>query len=204
MGSASRLLPLILVAAAVCACQSPSPRRILDRLPRQEGLVQLRGQPVTLLGRLPEVGEAAPEAVLVDRSMTERSLHDYRDGGILILSSVPSLDTPVCSRQTATFNEKAAALAPDVRILTVSMDLPMAQARWCGAHGVERVETASDYRYWDFGLAWGLRIRESGLLARAVFVVDREGRIVWRQVVPELTREPDYEAVLAAAAALGG
>jgi thiol peroxidase len=114
---------------------------------------------------------------------------------------VPSLDTPVCDLQTRRFNQEAARLGPDVQILTISMDLPFAQKRWCGAAGIERVTTLSDHREASFGTAYGVLIKELRLLARAVFVVDKDGVVRYVQIVPELSREPDYEAALAAAKA---
>jgi thiol peroxidase len=111
---------------------------------------------------------------------------------------VPSLDTPVCDAQTRRFNAEAASLGDDVVILTVSMDLPFAQARWCGAAGIDAVVTLSDHREAAFGEAYGVLIRELRLLTRAVFVVDREGTIRYRQIVKEITDEPDYDAPLQA------
>lgn len=175
----------------------PTAMSILDDYSERTEEVTLRGNPVTLLGEAVEVGESAPDFVAVGQDMQEKTLGDYQ-GKILVLSAVPSLNTGVCSRQTRTFNEKAAALGDDVAIVTVSMDLPFAQKKWCGAEGVERVETLSDYRHWSVGLAYGLKIKENGLLARSVHVIDPSGKVRYRQIVPELTTEPDYEAVLAA------
>ena len=114
------------------------------------------------------------------------------------MSAVPSLDTSVCSTETRRFNEEAAKLGDDVVVLTVSMDLPFAQKRWCGAEGIERVITLSDYRNADFGKAYGILIKELHLLARTVFVVDKQGVIRYIQPVKELSTEPDYNAVLEA------
>ena len=168
--------------------------------PERTDVVTARGNPVTLEGASVAKGMSAPDARLVGTDMTDMSISDYQ-GSVVILATVPSLDTGVCSRETQTFNERAAELSDDVIVLTVSMDLPMAQARWCGDNGVDRVVTASDYKYRDVGTAYGLRIKENGLLARAVFVIDRDGTIVYEQIVPELTTEPDYDAALAAAQA---
>ena len=121
----------------------------------------------------------------------------YR-GKICIISAVPSLDTPVCSIETRRFNEEAAKLGNDVVILTVSMDLPFAQKRWCAAEGIDRVVTLSDYRDKEFGKAYGVLIKELVLLARTVFVVDKQGVIRYIQQVKEQSTEPDYNAVLAA------
>jgi thiol peroxidase len=115
-----------------------------------------------------------------------------------VLSVAPSLDTPVCAAQTRTFNKAAAGLSGDVAILSVSLDLPFALARFCGAEGIERVITATDYKYRNFGEAYGVFVRELGLLARAVFVIGKDDRIAHAEYVREMTQEPDYAAALAA------
>ncbi len=120
----------------------------------------------------------------------------------MIISSVPSLDTAVCDIQTRKFNEEAANLSADAVVLTISMDLPFAQKRWCGATGVDNVRTLSDHRDASFATAFGVLIKELRLLARAVFVVDKAGTIRYIQIVDELTHEPDYEAAIDAARAL--
>jgi thiol peroxidase len=112
---------------------------------------------------------------------------------------VPSLDTSVCDLETRKFNEKAAQLGSDVVVLTISMDLPFAQTRWCGAAGIKNVQTLSDYRDASFGNAYGVLIKDLRLLARAVFVVDKKGVVRYLQIVPEIATEPDYDAVLKAA-----
>jgi len=117
---------------------------------------------------------------------------------VVVLVSVPSLDTPVCDIETRRFNEEAASLSDDVAILTLSMDLPFAQKRWCGAAGVTRVTTLSDHRDAQFGCAYGVLIKELRLLARAVFVVDREGVLRYADIIKEITHEPDYDAVIEA------
>nr|HPQ81995.1 thiol peroxidase [bacterium] len=117
---------------------------------------------------------------------------------ICVISSVPSLDTPVCDMETRRFNEEAGKLGQDTAILTVSMDLPFAQKRWCGASGVSRVTTLSDYRGAEFGNSWGVLVKELHLLARCVFVVDREGMVRYVQLVREIASEPDYASVLEA------
>jgi len=161
-----------------------------------EGAVTFQGHPLTLVGRLPEVGQAVPDVTLVGNDLEEVTVASLQ-GSPLIVASVPSLDTPVCSTETRRFNEEAAGLG-GVRVLTVSMDLPFAQKRWCGAEGIEHVTTASDHRDAAFGQAWGVLIKGLRLLARAVFVVDSGGVLRYKQLVPEMTDEPDYEPVLAA------
>ncbi|MGB2822472.1 MAG: thiol peroxidase [Phycisphaerae bacterium] len=161
------------------------------------GAVTFKGKRLTLVGEGPGVGEPAPAVALLANDLTEVSLSDFR-GKIRVISVVPSLDTPVCDAQTRRFNAEAVALGGDVVVLTVSMDLPFAQARWCGAAGIDAAVTLSDHRDAAFGEAYGLLIKELRLLTRAVFVVDREGTIRYRQIVAEITDQPDYEAVLQA------
>ena len=160
--------------------------------------VTLHGNPMTLVGDPVQVGSPAPDATLVDNEMKPVSLSSYR-GKVVILATVPSLDTPVCDMETRRFNSEATKLSDDVVILTVSMDLPFAQKRWCGAAGVDRVVTLSDHREAALGQAYGLLIKELRLLARAVLVLDRDGIVRYRQLVKEVGDEPDYAAALAAA-----
>ena len=165
------------------------------------GLATMHGNPLTLLGAGVAVGDKAPDFGLLKNDLSPATLKDYA-GKVLILSVVPSLDTPVCDMQTRRFNQEAAALGDGVRVLTVSMDLPFAQARWCGAAGVERVLTLSDHREASFGQAYGLLIKELRLLARAVLVVDALGVIRHYQLVGEVSQEPDYDAALSVARSL--
>ncbi len=163
----------------------------------------MKGRALTLLGEEPKVGREAPDFTVLDGDMKEVHLSAY-DGKTRIVASVPSLDTSVCDTETRRFNEAAAALGADFVILIISMDLPFAQKRWCGAAGVNRVVTLSDHRDGSFGKSYGLLIRELRLLARAVLVIDAKGFLRYKQIVEELTREPDYDAALAAAKAFGG
>jgi len=158
------------------------------------GLVTMKGKALTLVGDEPAIGRKAPNFVAVDNSLTEVDLSAYR-GKTCILSSVPSLDTPVCATETRKFNEEASRLGADVVIVTISMDLPFAQKRWCGAEGISRIQTLSDHRDASFGLSYGVLIKELRLLARAVHIVDGKGVLRYRQLVPEVASEPDYEAV---------
>ncbi len=159
------------------------------------GIITSRGNPLTLLGSEVRVGDRAPDFVALanDGSPFQFSSMPRK---ICILVSVPSLDTPVCDIETRRFNEEAGHLDPSVTVLTLSMDLPFAQKRWCGAAGVTRVQTLSDHREASFGLAYGVLIKESRLLARAVFVVDENGVIRYIQIVKDTSNEPDYGAVL--------
>lgn len=166
-----------------------------NRMKERAGMITMRGNPLTLIGDDLKVGDAAPEFEVLDNDLMPVRLSSFRDK-VCVISSVPSLDTPVCDMETRRFNEEAGRLGGDVVILTISMDLPFAQKRWCGAAGVDKVTTLSDHRYATFGNAYGVLIKELRLLARAVFVVDREGSIRYVQLVRELTQEPDYEPVL--------
>lgn len=161
------------------------------------GIITIHGSPLTLVGSGLKVGDPAPDFELLDNDLSPVRLSSFRSK-VLIISSVPSLDTPVCDMETRRFNEEAGKLGEDVRILTVSMDLPFAQKRWCGSAGVDRVITLSDHRQASFGTAYGVLIKELRLLARAVFVLDREGIIRYIHIVKEITDEPDYNAVLEA------
>jgi thiol peroxidase len=165
------------------------------------GAVTMKGSPLTLLGPLPKVGERAPDFAALGNDLQPVKLSAFR-GKKVVISSVPSLDTPVCDLQTRRFNAEAERLGPDVPILTISMDLPFAQARWCGAAGVKNVRTLSDHRDAAFGKAFGLLVEELRLLARAVLIVDRVGIIRYVQLVKEIGQEPDYDAALAALAAV--
>ncbi|MBU0640652.1 MAG: thiol peroxidase [Planctomycetes bacterium] len=163
----------------------------------REGVITFKGNPLTLIGPALKPGDESPHFTLTANDLSDLSCTAYH-GQVVALSVVPSLDTPVCATQTRTFNQQATQLWSEVIVLTVSMDLPFAQRRFCGAEGIERVITASDYKHRTFGPAFGVLIKELGLLARAVFVIDRNGKLVHVEYVPEVTSEPNYEAALAA------
>ncbi len=165
------------------------------------GLVTMNGKPLTLLGREVKVGDRAPEFTVTRNDMTPATLADFK-GKALILSSVPSLDTTVCAIETRRFNKEASGLGPNVLVLTISMDLPFGQKRWCSLEKVERVVTLSDYREASFGMNYGVLIKEMHILARAVFLVDRDGMVRYMEVVPELAREPDYAKLFEAVRSL--
>jgi thiol peroxidase len=162
------------------------------------GAVTMRGNPVTLLGPEIKAGQQAPGFSAVGKGLAALNLEQFK-GKVKIISSVPSLDTPVCDAETRRFNEEASKLPADVQILTISMDLPFAQARWCGAAGVDKVTTASDYKTREFGEKYGTLMKENGLLCRAVFVVDKNDRVVYSEYVGEIANHPNYEAALEAA-----
>jgi thiol peroxidase len=161
--------------------------------------VTFKGNPLTLAGQAVQVGQPAPDF----------TLHYYKDGmqtltpsnlkgKPTIISVVPSLDTPVCAVQTKRFNQELAALGERINALTVSLDLPFAQGRFCGAEGISNMQTASDYQTRSFGNNWGMLIEELKLLARGVFVLDANGKVAYAETVPEVTSEPNYEAALSA------
>ncbi len=161
------------------------------------GAVTFQGNPLTLAGTEVKVGDSAPDVEVLGNDLSPVKLSSYK-GKVCLISVVPSLDTPVCDMQTRKFNEAAGNLGENVAILTISMDLPFAQARWCGAAGVDKVVTLSDHRDAAFGEAYGVLIKELRLLARAIFVVDKDGAVQYIQLVKEVTEEPDYDDVLGA------
>jgi len=159
--------------------------------------VTFKGNPLTLAGNEVQVGQVAPDF----------TLHYYEDGlktitpadlkgKPTILSVVPSLDTPVCATQTKRFNQELAALGDQINAVTVSLDLPFAQGRFCGAEGISNIRTGSDYQDRSFGQNWGMLIEELKLLARGVFVLDANGKVVYAETVKEVTEEPNYGAAL--------
>ena len=155
----------------------------------------MKGNPLTLIGKELKIGDSAPDVEVLDNNLSPVKLSSFR-GKICVISSVPSLDTPVCDMETRRFNKEAGKLSADIQILTISMDLPFAQKRWCGAAGVDKLVTLSDHRNASFGIAYGVLIKELRLLARSVFVADREGIIKYIQMVNEISKEPDYNAIM--------
>jgi thioredoxin-dependent peroxiredoxin len=166
-------------------------------LRERTGLITFKGQPMTLLGDDILEGSQAPEFRVVGNDLNPVTLADSANH-VRLLSVLPSLDTGVCDTMGRKFNERAAALPAQVEVYTISLDLPFAQKRWCGSAGIERMKTLSDYQDRSFGLNYGVLIKELKLLARSVWVIDQNGLIAYRQIVPEVTHEPDYDAALAA------
>jgi thiol peroxidase len=161
------------------------------------GIVTMKGKPVTLIGPALEPGNKAPDFTVVDRESKEVGLSDYR-GKVKVISVTPSLDTPVCDVQARRFNGEASSLPADVVVLNISMDLPFALDRFCTAAGIDKLITLSDHREASFGSAYGVLIKELRLLARSIFIVDKDDRIRYVEIVPEQTNHPDYEKALAA------
>ena len=153
----------------------------------------------TMLGDEVKVGQAAPEFTSVVTGWTPVNPLQESKGKVIILSAVPSLDTDVCDRETRRFNVEAANLGDDIVIYTISTDFRMAQKRWCGAVGVDKVKVVSDVLETDFGLKYGLVIKERRYLRRSVFIVGRDGNLVYVNYLPTLGEEPNYDEVIAAA-----
>ena len=166
----------------------------------RNNIITFMGNPMTLQGNPVKAGDKAPDFVLRANDLSLRTLADYK-GKTLVISVVPSLDTGLCDLQTRRFNSEAASRGEHVRVLTVSCDLPFAQARWCGAAGATQLETLSDYYDLSFGLAYGVAIKELRLLTRSIFVLDKNGMVTYVEIVPEVASEVNFDAALAAAKA---
>jgi thiol peroxidase len=158
-------------------------------------VVRTKGNPLTLVGNEVKVGDMAPDFTVLNEDLQPVKLSDYR-GKVVVIVSVLSIDTGVCDTETRRFNREAEKLGKDVAILGISMDLPFAQKRWCGAAGVDSVRMLSDHRDASFGNAFGVLIKELRLLARTVFIIDRNGKIQYVQYVRETSEEPEYDHVL--------
>jgi thiol peroxidase len=159
--------------------------------------VTFGGDPVTLVGKELKPGDQAPDFTVLGNDLNEVKLSDY-DGKVKLIAAVPSIDTGVCSEETKRFNQEADQLE-NVQVLTISMDLPFAQQRWCAANGVKNLDTLSDHRDANFGEKYGVLMKENRLLARAIFVVDSNNQITYVEYVDEVTNHPDYEKALEAA-----
>lgn len=157
--------------------------------------VTFKGNPITLCGKQLQPGDSMPDFTLTDNKLQLVRGKDL--SGVRVFLTIPSLDTGVCDQEVRRFNEAAAAF-PAVNIYAVSLDLPFAQSRWCGAAGVEQVQTLSDYWDHSFGKATGTRMEELGLLTRAVILVDNDGTVAYVEYVPEVTSHPDYDTALEA------
>ncbi|MED5513793.1 MULTISPECIES: thiol peroxidase [unclassified Pseudoalteromonas] len=188
------LRPLMFALGAVCTFSYAGD---LSENSLDAGKVSAQSKPVTLLGQGVEVGQQAPNFKVVDGNFTPVTLDNYQ-GQAVLLSVVPSLDTGVCSIQTKHFNEKVASEYPSVAMLTLSADLPFAQKRFCKAENIDKIVTLSDSVWRDFGKNYGLIIKDMGLLTRAVFVLDKDHNIVYKQLVDNLSKEPDYDSAIAA------
>ena len=160
------------------------------------GTVTFANDPITLLGNEVKIGDTAPNFNVLSNDLETVTLNDY-EGKVKLIITVPSLDTGVCSEETIRFNKEADSLN-NVQVLTISMDLPFAQTRWCGANGVKNLDTLSDHRHADLGKNYGVLIEELRLLTRAIFVVDSDNKVTYVEYVSEATNHPDYEKALEA------
>ncbi|MCX5680488.1 MAG: thiol peroxidase [Candidatus Omnitrophica bacterium] len=161
----------------------------------RKDIVTLKGGPLTLLGDEVKIGQKAKDFKALDSNLAEKSLADFK-GKIKLIASVPSLDTPVCDTEIKRFNDEASKLSKDLAIIFISMDLPFAQKRFCQEFDINKVKTLSDHRDADFGLKFGVLIKELRLLARAIFILDREDSVKYVEYVKELGNPPNYDAAL--------
>lgn len=158
--------------------------------------ISMKGAPLTVLGEELKPGDKAPDFEVLTKDLTPLHLSDFK-GKVVVINSVPSLDTPVCNRQVVRFNQEA-SLLHDAVILSVSVDLPFALDRFCGTYGIENVKTTSDYKNLDFGKKYGVVIEDMKILTRAVFVIDKDGIVRYAEYVPEVSDSPDFDKALAA------
>ncbi len=164
----------------------------------RKGVVTFKSRPVTLIGTGLEIGSRAPEFSVIDRDLKEMALRDFK-GKAKLISVAVSLDTPVCDAQARRFNEEAARLPEQIVVMNVTMDLPFAIGRFCSTAGIERIKTLSDYRDASFGMAFGVLIKEFRLLARAIFLLDRDNVLRYSEIVPEVTGQVNFEKALSEA-----
>ena len=168
---------------------------------KRTGVVTFAGNPIGLLGKEVKVGDKAPASTLLDNGLGEKTLADYA-GKVKVISVVPSLDTGVCDAQTRWFNQNVSKLGENVVVLTVSVDLPFAQKRWCGAAGIDQVETLSDHRDLSFGENYGFILEGLRLLSRGIVVIDKDDVVRYVEYVPEVTSAVNFDAAEAATKAL--
>jgi len=169
----------------------------------RKGLITMKGKPLTLVGPDITVGVKAPDFTVLDNESNEVKLSDF-SGKIKVISVTPSLDTPVCDLQLRRFNHEAASLPPEIVVLNISMDLPFAIARFCTTAEIERARALSDHREASFGTAYGILVKELRLLARSIFIIDKDNVVRYREIVPEQSRHPDYDKALEALGKLAG
>lgn len=184
------------IASLTFSCNSHSDNFNSNKLQSTQNLVKAGDKYITLLGKQVDVGEQAPQFKVVDKNFSPVTLEDFQ-GQTVLISVVPSLDTGVCSIQTKRFNEEAAKLPENITILTISNDLPFAQKRFCDAEKIDGVKVLSDSVWRDFGTSYGLLIKDMGLLTRAIFVIDNQGKIVYKELVANISQHPDYDKALA-------
>lgn len=176
-------------------------------LPERPGAITFKGNPMTLVGRELQVGDRAPDFQLVTNDLQTLTWEDLSDGGrkAVLMILVPSIDTSVCSLETSKFNRHVASLPADkIKVVTVSADTPFAQKRWAAQENITNIQMLSDHKEKAFADSYGVRIKELGLLTRAIYLLDKDGVVRYIQTVPEVASEPDYDAVLKAARELVG
>jgi thioredoxin-dependent peroxiredoxin len=166
----------------------------------RQGIVTFKGNGITLLGTVVREGDQAPNFTATDQALKPVQFSEFA-GSAVVISSVPSLDTPVCELQTKRFNEEAPKLK--AKVITISMDLPFAQKRFCGANQIEGIQVLSDYKDREFGKSYGVYIKELGLLARAVFLIGKDGKVAYMEIVKEISQQPDYARLLEEVKKLG-
>lgn len=167
----------------------------LNTLTTTQNIVKAGNKYITLLGDQVNIGDKAPQFKVVDKNFSPVSLKDFQ-GQTILISVVPSLDTGVCSIQTKRFNEEAAKLPKNITILTISNDLPFAQKRFCEVEKVEGIKVLSDAVWREFGVKYGLLIKDMGLLTRAIFIIDDQGKIVYKELVENISQHPNYDKAL--------
>ncbi len=164
---------------------------------KRSNAVTFAGNPVTVVGAELTVGQKAPDFSLTANDLSNKTLADY-EGKVKVISVIPSIDTGVCDAQTRWFNQNITALGEDVVVLTVSVDLPFAQKRWCAASGIENVVTLSDYKTVEFGASYGFLIEELRLLSRGIVILDKENVVRYVEYVPEITTAVNFDATVTA------
>ena len=187
----------IFITAFITGCFSAHAVDLQRNLPERLSKVKAGEQQIVLLGQKAETGKRAPDFKVVDNNFKTINLHDFK-GKTVLISVVPSIDTGICSLQTKRFNQEAAKLPQNLVLVTISTDLPFAQKRYCQQEQVDKLTVLSDAVWRDFGSNYGLLIKDMGILARAVLIIDAKGQLAYQQLVPELAQEPDYSAVFEA------
>lgn len=185
----------IFITAIITGSFSAHAIDLQRNLPERLSKVKAGDQQIVLLGKKAETGKAAPDFKVVDNNFKTIKLHDFK-GKTILISVVPSIDTGICSLQTKRFNQEVTNLPQDLVLLTISTDLPFAQKRYCQQEQVDKLTVLSDAVWRDFGSNYGLLIKDMGILARAVLIIDAKGQLAYQQLVPELAQEPDYDAAL--------
>ncbi|MFA5713286.1 MAG: thiol peroxidase [Bacteroidales bacterium] len=167
----------------------------------RKGVFKIKSEDATLVGNVIKIGDEAPDFIATDNNFKDVKLSDFHNK-IVVISVFPSIDTPVCATQTRTFNKRATSLSDEVVVVGVSKDLPFALGRFCGAEGIDKVYTLSDFKYSRFGMEYGLLVKENQLLARAVIVVDRDRSVKYFEITQDILDEPNYDAALKAVESL--